>query len=196
MTHLTPEQFIDLVDGAQVEAQAPHLSQCAACRATLTELRAAAGAALDDVVPEPSPLFWEHLSARVQAAVAAEPDRRVPGWMTAWSPWRFGATAAAAIALAAIVAVAPGRFSSEPRPPLALSDAAPVAGGAESVVPEVDPSMQLVADLAAELDWEAALDAGLGARAGAVQRLVPELSAAERLELQRLLQEELMRSGA
>jgi len=40
------------------------------------------------------------------------------------------------------------------------------------------------------------VQAGLSTQAGAVDRAVLELSASERLELQRILKEELSRSGA
>ena len=197
MTHLTPEQFIDLVDGVTTEAAVPHLAGCAACRTELTALRAAAGLALDDVVPEPSPLFWDHLSARVRAAVTAEPDRSVPAWVADWSWRKLAVSAAAAVAVVVVVASISGRLAPDtaqqatsppPESPLLVVD--------DAALTDVDPQMQLVADLAAELDWEAAIEAGLAARAGAVERIVPELNAAERLELQRLIQEELARSGA
>ena len=44
-------------------------------------------------------------------------------------------------------------------------------------------------DLAADLDWDAAAEAGLMPAAGAVDRAIVDLTADERRELQRLLQE-------
>ena len=38
-------------------------------------------------VPEPSPLFWDHLSARVRDAVAAEPARRWWSGVRSWPRW-------------------------------------------------------------------------------------------------------------
>ena len=77
--HLTSAEFVDLADGVRDDASAPHLAECDRCR------RRARGSARDDGrcrrrldVPEPSPLFWDHLSARVREAVAAgSPGRRV-----------------------------------------------------------------------------------------------------------------------
>jgi hypothetical protein len=53
-----------------------------------------------------------------------------------------------------------------------------------------------VADLAETVDWDSAGDAGLTTRLGIVDRSVSELSADERLELERLLNEALAKPGA
>ena len=52
-----------------------------------------------------------------------------------------------------------------------------------------------VADLAADLDWDGATDAGLTALGGA-DGAVSQLTAGERRELDRLLKEVLTRPGA
>src|SRR5881296_2602817 len=72
MRHLQSEELIDLAEGAQPESSALHLQTCDECRRRLTDLRAAMAAAADVDVPEPSPLFWDHFSARVHDAIAAE----------------------------------------------------------------------------------------------------------------------------
>jgi hypothetical protein len=59
-----------------------------------------------------------------------------------------------------------------------------------------DASLGLIAVLANDPDWDAAAEAGLTTQAGAVDRAVLELSANERLELERILEAELSRSGA
>ena len=53
-----------------------------------------------------------------------------------------------------------------------------------------DESMALVADLAGELDWDGVSEVGLASEGGAA-RAVAELDEAERVELRRLLAEEL-----
>ena len=73
--HLTSEELVDIAEGTRSEASAPHLAGCDPCRAQLSDLRAMMSVAADVDVPEPSPLFWDHLSSRVSAAIAAE----VPG---------------------------------------------------------------------------------------------------------------------
>jgi hypothetical protein len=59
---------------------------------------------------------------------------------------------------------------------------------------EDDPSLSLVADLAADLDWESAGDAGLATHVGADDDAVNQLTDGERRELRQLLQGELSRS--
>jgi hypothetical protein len=71
MTHLSPDERLALIESAGAPEH-PHLSACARCRAEVEEGRAALGDARLSEVPEPSPLFWEHLSARVSERMAAE----------------------------------------------------------------------------------------------------------------------------
>jgi len=72
MRHLTEGELLDLAEGARPESSAGHLASCEACRRQLMDLRSAMTAAAAVDVPEPSPLFWEHLSVRVREAVEAE----------------------------------------------------------------------------------------------------------------------------
>jgi len=91
MSHLSPEIFVDLLDGSLTEASVPHLAGCHACRQQLAELRGAWQAAESLEAPEPSPLFWDHFSRRVKEATATT---TVPshGWWPAWRPMvAFGA---------------------------------------------------------------------------------------------------------
>ena len=75
MRHCTPDELIDVVEGARAEASLPHLAACAACRQQLLELRAVLAEVRDVPVPEPSPAQWARLSARVREAVASEVER-------------------------------------------------------------------------------------------------------------------------
>ena len=75
MRHLQSEELIDLAEGARPESSALHLQTCDECRSRLTDLRAAMAAAAHVNVPEPSPLFWDHFSARVRDAVLAAGQR-------------------------------------------------------------------------------------------------------------------------
>ena len=58
-----------------------------------------------------------------------------------------------------------------------------------------DPSLTLLADLTADLDWDAAGEAGFAPRTGEVDDVVTSLNSGERRELHRLLQEALKPSG-
>ncbi len=77
---LTPDEFVDLVDGTLAADREAHVAMCVACAATATDVREALAAAMSAEVPEPSPLFWPSLNARVQAAVA---ESAATGWR-AW----------------------------------------------------------------------------------------------------------------
>jgi hypothetical protein len=72
MKHLNRVTLLEIVEGTRSAQSVLHLTECEGCRAKLAGLQAAWQAAADVNVPEPSPLFWDHLSARVREAVAAE----------------------------------------------------------------------------------------------------------------------------
>jgi hypothetical protein len=198
--HITAEELIDLAEGTREESSAPHLRTCGQCRDQLAALRAATSAAADVEVPEPSPLFWEHLSARVHDAVAAEgvPPARFLNWRRAkpllsWRGWAVaGVTAAVMIAT----------YVTTPWPPESaesVQEMSAIPSPAETIPLPVaaagdDPSLALVADLTAQLDADAFDGAEWTSHAGAVDQAVVNLTEDERLELQRLLNEELAKS--
>lgn len=192
--HLKEEQLIDLAEGTRPESAEPHLASCERCRAELAGLRAVMAIAAGVDVPEPSPLFWDHLSVRVHDAVGAEATNArgsaALGWSSSLWSWRVLLPAAALAAL--VVAAAIGV-----RSPLDVGGAgspaatAPIAGADAAALVDLDPSLSLLADLAGELNWDDAVGAGLTASSWSVDRVVLEMSAEERQELQRILSEEL-----
>jgi hypothetical protein len=202
MRHLNEEDLIDLAEGARPEGSVPHLASCESCRRQLADLRAVMSAAADVEVPEPSPLFWQHLSARVHEAVSNEERGSASAWRPPWLGWRVvvPAVAVAAVALAAAITLR----TEVPRPFVAPHGLKPHSAavaetppGADDVVSLADDaSLSLIAELARGLDWDAAVEAGLATQAGAVDRVVLELTANERLELQRILKAELPQPGA
>lgn len=189
MTHLNPEQLLDVADGTRPDAEFPHLRSCAACADQLADLRAAIEAAADVSVPEPSPLFWSHLSQRVRDAVAAEQPMRRPAFAAAW--WQLVAAAAAVAAL--VIVLMPDR---QPASDTLTTVATDVWQPADTPAFDDDPALSLLADLTYGMDWEATAEAGLVPELGTVDSVVFALSAEERLELHRLLQEALGGSGA
>jgi hypothetical protein len=201
MDHLTPETLLDLAEGTRAESSAPHLASCGACRRDLSGLRDALAATSAARIPDPSPLFWEHFSARVRQSIAEDSVSTVRH-RARWGGWRWaGAAVSAAAVVVAMVLVQPA--PEEAGAPLAGASGAgmpaldrdPVMGGPDVPVNLIsDVSVDFIADLAGELDWDAAAEAGL-TQAGAIDRLVFELSADERAELHRLLQVELGRHG-
>ena len=59
-----------------------------------------------------------------------------------------------------------------------------------------DPSFSLLGDLAGNLDWDSAAEAGISTEVGAADGALTDLNDAERAELRRLLREEMSHAGA
>ena len=202
--HLTPEELVDIVEGTRDEASAPHLTICLGCRGRLTGLRDAMSTASDVDVPEPSPLFWSQMSRRIGDAVRSEQISR-PWWLE-WTRPRVLVPVAAVAVAALILAVVPNRQMNPDSPvvrqsvPVA-SVAAPAGDRAsdptqgDALDSGGDDSLTLVADLTANLDLNGAADAGLTSR-GSAEHAVAHMSADELRALERVLKEELARSGA
>lgn len=199
MRHLTEGELLDLAEGAQPEPSAGHLASCEACRGRLMDLGSAMTAAAAVAVPEPSPLFWEHLSLRVREAVDAEGRPSGAGWLLRWPSWRVVAPIGALVmlALTAALMLRPAHESSTAANTAAGSEITGTAADAGDLAQLTDdPSLTLLADLTSDLDWDAASEAGLAPRTGAVDDAVVSLSSGERRELHRLLQEALRPAGA
>lgn len=199
--HLTPDEFVDAVEETRSDASLPHLAECAACRRELAGLRATMmSAAQEGDVPEPSPLFWDNLSARVAERIDGEPARR---WWLSWTrPGVFVPLSAVAL-LVLVVALAPDWRSGRVRPAPGTR-AVPATGAiipAPGIEPAVDsdlaadPLLALVSDLSANMDLESASDAGL-ADPDSAERAVTHMNTDELLALKQLLQTELARPGA
>ncbi|HKT82141.1 MAG TPA: hypothetical protein VJP86_18055 [Vicinamibacterales bacterium] len=189
MRHLTSEQLLDFAEGSLSAAADRHLAACEQCRVALASLRQTLSIASVEI-PEPSPLFWEHLSARVKDAV--ERDREHG---RAWFSWRVMVPALActlAVVAAGVFALRTPAVTSVPSN-VAISDASADSAAGPATASE-DPAWALMGDLASGLDWDAAVEAGLGASSDAVDRAIYELTPDERQELQRLLKEELAQS--
>jgi hypothetical protein len=192
--HLQPDEFVDLAEGTRTESSAPHLTACKACRHQLAELKAIMSAAADVAVPEPSPLFWDHFSARVQEAVAAEVVPRRSLW--SWPRLTMPVAAAALAGVILAVALNTGPVTTPDAPAVApMASVAAVDLLSDSQSPGDDAALTLVAELSSDMDLDAAREAGL-AGGGSAEHAVTHLDGGELRELRRLLQEELARSGA
>ena len=160
--HLSPEELIDVADGAAPEP--PHVASCEPCRQQLADARAMMAVVGDVEVPEPSPLFWDHFSARVSEAVAAEaaPASR---WFASWRV--MAPIAALATAAAVVIAVGVNRRlePAAPVPVTAPSNAqveTPVEPRALLSDDSADPGFAFVANLADSADVDAATLTTLG----------------------------------
>jgi hypothetical protein len=191
MNHLAPEQLVDAADGTLQDAAAiAHLAACGACRARADQFAAVESAIRSVSVPEPSPLFWDHLAARVRASVQAEPVRTTTRW---WS-WPI-LVPLGGLALVVVALTAGLLWSS--RTPGPATDAA-ILFLAETGDPDdavLEDSWALMSDLVSSLDDEAAGEAGLVPLPGSAERAALALSAAEYEELVRLLRQELGQTG-
>jgi hypothetical protein len=203
MSHLTPEQFVDLAEGTTPESSAPHLASCDVCRRELAEMRAlmsaAAGADVVDI-PEPSPLFWSHLSTRVRGAVAEEAARP-----RSWRDWVFtprvlvpALAGALAVALAAVLL---------PRTPVTTTiPALPLPIASNATLPSLppltplgaadDPQLRIVTALATIADWDEMRDEVAMGTSGSSDAVAGALTVDEQRELQRLLAEEMAQPRA
>jgi hypothetical protein len=195
--HLKAEELVDLAEGTRPESSAPHLAACGACRQQLADARAMMAMAADVAVPEPSPLFWDHLSDRVRLAVAAEPEPR-----RSWIPsltWTGVLVPVASLAVAGLVVLlVNSRTPTSPAPKpgaAAVADARPANDVlAEPTNGADDPSLVLVGELASDMDWDDAAEAGLTAR-GSAEHAVTHLNQADLRALQQLLTAEIEHSG-
>ena len=208
MTHLTDVELVDLVDGTLAPARARHLDACETCRASASAIRETISRAADAEIPEPSPLFWERFSARVQEGVRAESVAP-----SGWFGWAQSATVKWAVsgALLTLVLVAVVWRASAPRP--ASTASGPVATASstgpadpDAFDPDLDEAWALVRTVADdvardtpasdEIAWDEVATEGFGDRPGAVEHAMVALTGDERSELLRLLQAETKQPGA
>jgi hypothetical protein len=208
MKHLTEIECVDLFEDANRLSQdrRRHAETCEACRLQADTLRAVLAQAAGDELPEPSPLYWDHFSARVSAAVRAEPSDPASKPWAEWirgplAPW----AAAAAMAILIMMTVvwratlhAPPGGAGMPALVEARQGAAPdqMAAVIEKDNLDADEAWAVVRTAAEGLAWEDAQAAGISVRPGSVEGIMLELSAEERAELARLLDTEMKRSGA
>lgn len=189
--HLAAEELVDIAEGTAPESS-PHLASCEACRQQLADLRAMMAAVAEVDVPEPSPLYWDHLSARVKETVAAEPPAAWNWWLRAALP--FALATAVAVAIAFVMTTRLIAPHHEPAPTTAFN-ALPPPAPRETLAPELtDPSLSLVADLSQDLSWDETREAGLAPR-GSADHAVTHMSDAELRQLRDLLKEEMGNSG-
>jgi hypothetical protein len=196
MSHLSSEEFIDLLDGVLPGARAAHLETCRACR---TEAQGLTGivARTADVkdVPEPSPLFWAHLSSRVREGVAgpaAETWREL-----IWRPGSAWAAAVASVVLVLLVSQSAIRGPGNSTRTLAPSGAstAHVLDSEPADDLDTDQAWAVVRTVADEAAGDATHEAGIATRPDAAERMTQELSSREKSELAQLLAGELKGSG-
>ena len=178
--HLTKNELVDAVETRLDAARQAHMETCGACRDDVAAFGAVVRA-LDDAVPEPSPLFWEHLSRRIREATAGEPVPRTGWWRLGWQPVAAVCAMAVVGALAVALRTAPVRDTH-------VRDAAPVSDIASSAA-SADDTWAAMEQMAARLsndDMHVVV-----ATASELTPTLGELSAREREAFVQLLGAEL-----
>jgi len=203
MNHLSDSEFVDGLEGRLSGVRLEHAGACAKCRAELDRLRAAVALAEADAADEPSPLFWAHFGSRVSDAIRAE---SIEPAQPAWRAWLVRpvvlATAAAAVVVLAVSVVTripvgtPREASPGDAARVTVRPNQPDPGTFETDNLDDDAAWAVVRTAAEGLDWDDAGAAGLQAQPGAADRMALELTEAERIELMRILEHEMKRSGA
>ena len=194
--HLTDVELIDCVDSQALSLQhREHLERCGECGLRLEALRTTLARAKSEhltEVPEPPPFFWEQFSRRVGDAIDREPRQ----WWTPLPVW--APTAAALVLIVAALVVWNQARSGGARAPASAVVEAPAASNPldEPLNLEDDAEWALVRIAADDLEWDAAADAGIGAKPGSADREALDMSAAERHELKRLIEAEMKQTGA
>jgi hypothetical protein len=196
MKHLSHEALVDLAEGGV--GGHDHLDVCVTCRERVESMRQMMGILATDHVPEPSPLFWEHLSRRVDRALDEVPSPWDWGAVLRWG-W-VAATAAAIIVIAVLVggpAQTPESTAAAAQPGVTTATGVAVedanADAVSWTVAAADDSWQIVEGAAADLDLETAVEAGIFIRRGSLDRELLMLSDQERSDLARAIRAELDR---
>jgi hypothetical protein len=195
--HFRPEEFVEALDGALAPELQAHLEACGECRQELEQLRSLVGDVRGVDAPEPSPLFWDHFSARVKQATLAEPVPAAAAW---WREWLglaglprlprllrpIGAVATGAVALALMFALKPAAPAA---PSSASVESVPMPAPMFDAVAD-DGSWGLVVGLASELKWADVHEVAEPA-SGTADAMIDEMTAAQREAFVRLLQKEM-----
>jgi len=211
MKHLSRAEIVDFIEASPLlpAGRARHVSTCNECRAEADALGSMRALATTDEVPEPSPLFWDHFSARVADAIRDEaPGRHADApagmrWLRApFATWAAAATMAVLVMMTVVWrttlhAPAPAMGPAMAGTAAGKGTVAPVTDAAASDESDVDAdeAWAVVRAAAQDLRWEEAHAAGLSAHPGAAEGLALELTADERSELARLLDKELKHTG-
>ena len=181
MSHLTSDELIDAMEDLLDADRRAHLSSCLDCQRQLEDLASVLNDAKQVSVPEPSPLFWQHFSTRVNGAIDQEPANAWPQWLR----WQV------LLPLGAVAMIILGLMIAVPKQDqIAMCDCGNEPLATE---PATEDNWGTLVALVGELDLDTASAAGVIAP-GLADEAVLHLTAEEQQELSRLLQAELSRT--
>ncbi len=195
MNHLTPDEIVDAVEQTLAEQRAGHLAACSECHEKVAHASAVLRETRAVEIPEPSPLFWAHLSDRVRIAIGAE-QAPAASRMRHWLQWPV------LVPLAGIALVVLALMSAVPRGELTMKavDSVVVANVAgwsdDEAALAADAGWDVVSNLVGPLDFDTAQQAGIATAPGAADQAALQLTAVEQQELARLVQQELGWTGS
>ncbi|MPY87251.1 MAG: hypothetical protein GEU99_04955 [Luteitalea sp.] len=194
MRHLSHAELVDLVEGVLPTKRVAHVDACARCRAEGEALARVTTEMRSVEMPEPSPLFWQHLGAQIRDALDREPQpdtvdplhaRPRPGWRML----------PAALALAAVVAAGLWWLAASRSSGLAETSAPHVVDSESPHPPALikpasrDAGWELMLAIAEQHDPLDDEDLGIAIAPGTAERAVLDLAPDEQRELMGLLRE-------
>lgn len=187
MSHLTDIEIVDLIDGTLRADRQRHVDGCETCRAQAEGLRSALLRASDAEIPEPSPLFWDHFSARVHDAVHdALPEESGRWFSRPTLTWALAGVLATVVLVTAVWRAT----GTSGAPPLVAVSASDV--DIDAFDPDTDQAWALVRAVADDSTWDDDdAEGGFAVRPGSAERAMADLTHAERSELVRLLEAEI-----
>ena len=195
--HLSSATVMDIVDGTASRGQLAHATTCEACHRRVADARAGLACALEDEVPEPSPLYWDHFARRVEDAVRQDGDSRRT-WLP--SAWRFRPVSVA-LAMSLMVAIGAAVWVMKPPSgrapePLGVYGGAQYTDGLEPVLAASVVGDEASWGMLSHMVARASAESGAGElvpppAVGSSERMIGALTATEREELVRLLKEQL-----
>ena len=186
MTHLTAEQIVEALDGVLATSERAHLDACESCQREIASLAALLKETQAVELPEPSPLFWNHFTARVHEATSGLAVPPVTAWWHGlWRP--IGALAVTAGAVLVFnLARTPG---SAPAVGALTGDTLLADAAARADIADVQPwdlVKTVTSDLAAADLHEVAAPT-----TDATAAVIADLSSSQREALMRLLKAEM-----
>jgi hypothetical protein len=178
-----------VIEGTADAPARRHVEICDRCRREVTALAHVVGELRAVEMPEPSPLFWDHLSRRIGERVrATDPAPASAGDVWRWPRARAVLSVAALCALVGVLVIGANRQPAGP----AVSR--PARGSGEVGLDRRNPAVawQTVMEVASTVEWNGADPVVLPQ--GAADRRAFELTAEERRALASLLRAEIEQS--
>lgn len=190
--HLSRDALVAVADARGEIRHREHVEQCDRCRREVDAIRTTLARVRGLEVPEPSPLFWDHLSARVSETIALEGAPSAVTTEPARATWRsrvWLTGVAAAVALAVTMTWRPAGRSELAWPVLSNGEADWAADSTASE--QGDHDWEFLVNLAVAAEGESSGQLIGDVQPGMADRALMALSDTERTALIGLLETEI-----